>query len=197
MERGGTPRAVADVGSPSGALAVGADGSLLLADGSRAWRMARPDGSAPGTDRPPSPAPQTVPPSDQAASGFRPRPDGSVPGADPSLEPVAEGLGNAFGMAIAGDGTVFVSDHAGGRVLAIAPAPEAGEPGGRAGGRRWAPPALVASGLSHPSGLVALPDGALLVKESGRHDHGPARLIRVERNGKITPWTELRRDETR
>ncbi len=162
MAADGAPRAVADVGSPSGALAVGGDGALWFGDGPRLWRVALP---GEGTAKPSAP------------------------------ELVADGLGDVYGVVLLGDDSLAVSDWEGGRVLSLARArPDANGADEKAS---RPPPTVLAKGLHCPSGLVALADGSLLVKESGRRKNVAARLLRIARNGAVETWVDLRRDDTR
>src|SRR5262245_32059622 len=64
----------------------------------------------------------------------------------------AAGLSDPFGVAVAADGTVFVTDGTGGRVFRIGPDGAT---------------APVAEGLDMPSGVAILPDGALAVANTG------------------------------
>src|SRR5437867_281195 len=75
----------------------------------------------------------------------------TLAGEGPHVAP--SGLSDPFGVAVTGDGTVFVTDGAGGRVYRIA--------------RDGAAP--VAEGLAMPSGVAVAPDGALVVADTGAH----------------------------
>ena len=87
----------------------------------------------------------------------RPSP-GSIPGltVDPSVSAsvVVSGLGTLDDIAVAPDGTVYISDEPGGKLSA------------------WSPPTgrvtLITAALSHPEGIVAL-DHSLVVCEQGKN----------------------------
>lgn len=98
------------------------------------------------------------------------------------VERIAESLGDVYGIALGGGGVIYASDWAGGRILAI---------------DRDRRVRVLAEGLSYPSGLVIDGEGRLVVKESGRQDGARPRLLRLGPEGKVVPWVELVRGDTR
>jgi hypothetical protein len=88
-------------------------------------------------------------------------------------------LGEIFGLALAGDGSLRLSDWEHGRLLQF----------------KDGNLSELAAGLEHPSGLVLAKDGALLFKESGRQSNTTGRIRRVAADGKVSLIAQLRRDE--
>lgn len=74
-------------------------------------------------------------------------------------------LYDPFGVAVAGTGAVYVTDGSAGRVFRI-DAGTAGDAGGTEAGVRAVP---VANGLDMPSAIAVLPDGNLVVANTGAH----------------------------
>lgn len=140
---------VAEVGSPSGAVARAADGELLLANGATVKRVTK-EGRV--TD---------VIDSGAAAAGA--------------------GIGEIFGLALAADGSLRLSDWEKGRVLLF----------------KDGTLSELATGLEHPSGVVLAKDGSLLFKESGRQDNTTGRVRRVAAGGTVTLVAKLERAPAR
>jgi hypothetical protein len=91
------------------------------------------------------------------------------------------GLGEIFGVVVAGDGSLRLADWEKGRLLQL----------------KEGVLSELATGLDHPSGLVLAKDGALLFKESGRQSNTPGRVRRVAADGKLSLVAELKRDAAR
>jgi len=84
---------------------------------------------------------------------------------------LCDGLDQAMGLAVAGDGTIYVCEAGGGRVLAI----------GADGDVR-----NVADGLDRPTGIALAADGGLLVSEAGA-----GRLVHIAGGAKDTVLSGL------
>ncbi len=137
-------------------LAVGADGTLYVADGTYFYAV-RPDGSLqtvgmlfspgyPGFIRgvePSGPGEFVVTTSGGQVTRYRP--------ADSESEVLADGLDQLYGLALAGDGTVVCAEQGTGRLLAV----------------RGGEVEVLATGLTQPVGVALDPDGTPLVAESG------------------------------
>ena len=142
--RGEKLAVVAAVGSPNGAVARAADGSLLLADGGAVKRVTK---------------------------------EGRVT----EVVAASAGIGELFGLALAGDGSLRLADWERGRLLLF----------------KDGVLSELATALEHPSGLVLAKDGTLLFKESGRQSNTTARVRRVAADGKVFLVAELKRDAAR
>ncbi len=124
--------------------------------------------STPSPSAPPPPAASVVPPTPAP-----PRPT-STPEivASPQIEVVARGLPGPDDLALAPDGSLWVSDVVAGTISRLLPDGSL---------------QVMARGLQSPEGLAFLPDGGLIIAEQGRN-----RLVRLDPSqSDVTPWLEL------
>lgn len=125
---------------------------------------------------PPTSLPTSPPPPAASVAPPTPAPPQSTPTAEilatPRIEVVARGLPGPDDLALAPDGSLWVSDVVAGTVSRLLPDGSL---------------QVMARGLQSPEGLAFLLDGSLIIAEQGHN-----RLVRFDPSkSEVTPWLEL------